>query len=359
MIRARGAQGKRRLNARWGSATVGRPLGHRQFIDGKLPPPERLDDALRARAAGPARCSPAAPTSTPPASAGRSTRPCSTSPRLADLRGVARRPPGVAHRRARRPGASVAATPLPPRFDAAAGSPRGTSAARQIQNAGTVAGNLCNASPAADGVPPLLALDAAVELASARGTRDAAGSASSCSATGGPRARRDELVTAVLVPKLAAGGRARRSSSSARAATSSSRSRWSRSAVETDARGRDRALRRRGRRVLGRGAAPAGAGGRARWAARSAPGIGDGGRAGSPRAARADRPTSAATAAYRLRRGGDARRAAALAGTGASNDRALNSGRPATVAFTLNGVPQRVTADRPAPVRRPARRRSA
>ena len=27
----------------------------------------------------------------------------------------------------------------------------------QIQNSGTIAGNLCNASPAADGVPPLLA----------------------------------------------------------------------------------------------------------------------------------------------------------------------------------------------------------
>lgn len=42
---------------------------------------------------------------------------------------------------------------------------------RQIQNMGTLGGNLCNASPAADGVPPLLALDAEVELASARGTR--------------------------------------------------------------------------------------------------------------------------------------------------------------------------------------------
>ena len=37
----------------------------------------------------------------------------------------------------------------------------------QIQNAATVAGNLCNASPAADGVPPLLTLDTRVELASA------------------------------------------------------------------------------------------------------------------------------------------------------------------------------------------------
>ena len=42
----------------------------------------------------------------------------------------------------------------------------------QIQNVGTIAGNLCNASPAADGVPPLLTLDARVELASAaRGVR--------------------------------------------------------------------------------------------------------------------------------------------------------------------------------------------
>ena len=42
----------------------------------------------------------------------------------------------------------------------------------QIQNVGTIAGNLCNASPAADGVPPLLTLNARVELVSAaRGTR--------------------------------------------------------------------------------------------------------------------------------------------------------------------------------------------
>jgi CO/xanthine dehydrogenase FAD-binding subunit len=41
----------------------------------------------------------------------------------------------------------------------------------QIQNRGTLAGNLCNASPAADGVPPLLVLNTEVELVSVRGQR--------------------------------------------------------------------------------------------------------------------------------------------------------------------------------------------
>ncbi len=41
----------------------------------------------------------------------------------------------------------------------------------QIQNLGTVCGNLCNASPAADAAPPLLLLDASLTLASTRGER--------------------------------------------------------------------------------------------------------------------------------------------------------------------------------------------
>lgn len=41
----------------------------------------------------------------------------------------------------------------------------------QIQNVATIGGNLVNASPAADGIPPLLALDALVELTSVRGSR--------------------------------------------------------------------------------------------------------------------------------------------------------------------------------------------
>ena len=41
----------------------------------------------------------------------------------------------------------------------------------QIQNRATLVGNLCNASPAADGVPPLLTLDAEVLLRSSVGAR--------------------------------------------------------------------------------------------------------------------------------------------------------------------------------------------
>ena len=60
--------------------------------------------------------------------------------------------------------------PLPPAFDCLKQAAREVGSI-QIQNRGTIAGNLCNASPAADGIPPLLALDAEVELASVDGVR--------------------------------------------------------------------------------------------------------------------------------------------------------------------------------------------
>ena len=70
----------------------------------------------------------------------------------------------------------------------------------QVQNSGTVAGNVCNASPAADGIPALMALDAQVELASRAGVR-------SLALTEFVRGSRNtarlasELVSALLIPK--------------------------------------------------------------------------------------------------------------------------------------------------------------
>lgn len=64
----------------------------------------------------------------------------------------------------------VLRTPLPTCFDALKSAACEVGSI-QIQNRGTVAGNLCNASPAADGIPPLLTLNAIVELASQTGTR--------------------------------------------------------------------------------------------------------------------------------------------------------------------------------------------
>jgi CO/xanthine dehydrogenase FAD-binding subunit len=77
---------------------------------------------------------------------------------------------------------------------------------RQIQNAGTIGGNLCNASPAADGIPPLLACDARVELTSATAIREVP----LADFLLGPRktARAaDEVLTAVIIPQAALGGR--------------------------------------------------------------------------------------------------------------------------------------------------------
>jgi CO/xanthine dehydrogenase FAD-binding subunit len=95
---------------------------------------------------------------------------------------------------------------LPPAFDALRAAAREIGAV-QIQNRGTIGGNLCNASPAADGAPPLLILDAEVELASARGVRRlplAGFIAGSRRTLLGP----DELLTAVIMPAPAPTARA-------------------------------------------------------------------------------------------------------------------------------------------------------
>ena len=92
----------------------------------------------------------------------------------------------------------LAEADLPPLFDglrAAALAIGGL----QIQARATVVGNVCNASPAADGVPNLLAMDSVVELSSAAGPRQVPIGEF---VTGNRRTvrRPDELVTGFVVP---------------------------------------------------------------------------------------------------------------------------------------------------------------
>lgn len=89
---------------------------------------------------------------------------------------------------------------LPPAFDGLRLAAREVGSV-QIQNTGTVAGNLCNASPAADGVPALLTLGASVEVQGAGGTRRLPLQAF----IRGPRQtalQPGELVTALHLPEL-------------------------------------------------------------------------------------------------------------------------------------------------------------
>ncbi len=89
---------------------------------------------------------------------------------------------------------------LPTYFDGLKGAAQEVGSI-QIQNRGTIVGNLCNASPAADGVPPLLTLDASVDIRSSTQRRLVPldrfilGNRSTV-------LQPDELVVAIQVPKL-------------------------------------------------------------------------------------------------------------------------------------------------------------
>jgi CO/xanthine dehydrogenase FAD-binding subunit len=160
--------------------------------------PTRIEEALAALAAAPYTII-AGGTDYYPARVGRATEEALLDVTgLAELRGMREEPDRY------RVGAAVrwteiAEAPLPPFLHSLQLAAREIGG-RQIQNAGTLAGNICNASPAADGVPCLLALDAEIELASARTVRRlpiadfVRGNRTTALAT-------DELVTAILLPK--------------------------------------------------------------------------------------------------------------------------------------------------------------
>ena len=86
-----------------------------------------------------------------------------------DIDGIAESPEGW-RIGARTTWTTIAEASLPPLFDALRAAAREIGG-RQVQNRGTIAGNLVTASPAGDGIPNLLVLDAEIELASAAGTR--------------------------------------------------------------------------------------------------------------------------------------------------------------------------------------------
>ena len=157
--------------------------------------PQTLTEALRLMAGGKARVL-AGGTDLYPAAGAALAGPVVDLARLAELSGM-RAEAGL------RIGAAtswttIAEADMPPALRALQQAARQVGG-RQIQNAGTLGGNLCNASPAADGVPPLMALGAEVELVSASGTRRLALEAFLC----GPRRTAlgpDEVLTAILVP---------------------------------------------------------------------------------------------------------------------------------------------------------------
>ena len=74
-----------------------------------------------------------------------------------------------------------------------------------IRNRGTIGGNICNGSPAADVLPALVALDADMELQSKDGGTRILPVAGAIEAPYKTRLKPDELLTAILIKKLPPG----------------------------------------------------------------------------------------------------------------------------------------------------------
>jgi CO/xanthine dehydrogenase FAD-binding subunit len=162
-----------------------------------------LDEALQARAAGPLTVL-AGGTDVYPARAARVGWGDPTVPdvldigAIDDLKGITVAADGTVRIGALTTWSTVATAKLPPLFDGLR-TAAGTVGGRQVQNRGTVAGNLCTASPAGDGIPCLFALDASVEVSRLGGRRTLP---VSDFVTGYRRTALadDEIVTAITVP---------------------------------------------------------------------------------------------------------------------------------------------------------------
>lgn len=159
--------------------------------------PTELSEALDALAAGGARIVAGGTDFYPSKPQGALQTDLLDITRIGGLRGI-RREDGHWRIGAATRWSDITRLQLPPAFAGLQAAAREVGSI-QIQNAGTVAGNLCNASPAADGVPPLLTLDAQVEITSIRATR----SLPLSDFITGVRATAlepGEMVTAVLIP---------------------------------------------------------------------------------------------------------------------------------------------------------------
>jgi CO/xanthine dehydrogenase FAD-binding subunit len=166
--------------------------------------PETLDDALAILARGPRTLLAGGTDLYPATDAPALPGPVLDLAGIAALRGIGAEAGGL-RIGACTPWAEVRDAALPPAC-AALRAAAAEVGGRQIQEAGTIGGNLCNASPAADGVPPLLALDAAVELARPAGTRRLP-LADFLAGVRRAARRPDEILTAVLIPETALSGR--------------------------------------------------------------------------------------------------------------------------------------------------------
>ncbi|MEC7397888.1 MAG: FAD binding domain-containing protein, partial [Pseudomonadota bacterium] len=124
---------------------------------------------------------------------------------IGEMRGIETRPDG--HRIGGRvTWSDIVRADLPNYFDSLRLAAREVGGV-QIQNRGTVAGNICNASPAADGVPPLLSLDAIVDIAGADGTRQLP-LAQFIEGNRRTALKSSELVTGLFIPKRDSSSRA-------------------------------------------------------------------------------------------------------------------------------------------------------